>query len=79
MKVDQWRPNPGVQEFALRVPSNVFQILYGGSRGGGKTDAGIFWLIKPTSELDGESLITHPKYRGLVLRRNANDLTSVRS
>jgi len=42
-----------------------FEILYGGSRGGGKTDAGIAWLLEETY---------NPKYRALVLRRNSDDL-----
>ena len=58
-----WKPNPGRQTFALQRPE--FEILYGGARGGGKTDAGIAWLTR---------WIHHPKFRGLVLRRNAEDL-----
>ena len=75
MKPHEWRPNPGPQEFCLSIPGNVFEILYGGARGGGKTDAGIYWLIKPVRELGNKQLISHPLYRALVLRRNANDLT----
>lgn len=71
----RWKPNPGPQEFALRIPGNVFEILYGGARGGGKTDAGIMWLIKPVAELGFKPLISHRLYRALVLRRNANDLS----
>lgn len=37
-----------------------------GARGGGKTDAGIIWMSK-----DRE----HPKYRGLIIRKNADDLS----
>jgi hypothetical protein len=29
-----WKPNPGPQEFALRLPNSTFEILYGGARGG---------------------------------------------
>lgn len=43
-----------------------FEILYGGARGGGKTDAGIAWLLYP---------IQIPRYRALVLRENATDLS----
>lgn len=39
--------------------------MYGGARGGGKTDAGQGWLL-----YDHE----HPKYRALVIRKNADDL-----
>lgn len=61
---NQWNPQPK-QEIALS--SKVFELLYGGARGGGKTDAGIVWMIKPY-------LISNPMYRGLVIRANATDL-----
>lgn len=70
-----WRPNPGPQEFCLSIPGNCYEILYGGARGGGKTDAGLMWLTKPVAELNNRPLYIHPLYRALVLRRNANDLT----
>jgi len=41
------------------------EILYGGARGGGKTDAGMAWLTY---------WIDNTKYRALVIRRNADDL-----
>lgn len=63
-----WRPNPGAQEYVLSIPNNVREIMYGGARGGGKTDAGMVWLIDP-------SYIKHSKFRALVLRRNADDLS----
>lgn len=43
-----------------------FEILYGGARGGGKTDAGLAWLSRH---------IEHPDYRFLVVRRNSEDLS----
>ena len=45
MKVE-WRPNPGPQTMALQV-RNIRELLFGGARGGGKTMAGIVWLILP--------------------------------
>lgn len=45
----------------------MWELLYGGARGGGKTDCGIMWLVKPPH-------IHHPKYRALVLRRTYQDL-----
>lgn len=59
-----WKPHLGKQTFALK--QRVFELLYGGARGGGKTDAGLAWLL-----ID----INNPNYRGLVIRKNANDLT----
>lgn len=58
-----WKPNDGQQTEVLS--RSEFEILYGGARGGGKTDAGIVWIAEPTY---------HPKYRALVIRRNAIDL-----
>jgi len=57
-----WTPHPR-QIKALESPE--FEILYGGSRGGGKTAAGIAWLLEYAD---------NPNFRGLVLRRNSEDL-----
>jgi len=59
-----WRAHPGPQTEALK--SNEFEVLYGGARGGGKTDAGLAWLLYN---------VHNPKYRFLVIRRNADDLS----
>lgn len=59
-----WRPHLGPQEEALR--RSEFEILYGGARGGGKTDAGIVWPLDVAHIRDA---------RALVLRRNAEDLS----
>ncbi len=62
-----WRPHPGKQTFALQR-GDIRELLYGGARGGGKTQVGIAWLLKPPH-------INHPKYRALIIRRNADDLS----
>lgn len=59
-----WVPNPGPQTFALKKIED--EILFGGARGGGKTDAGMVWVSVPHR---------NPKFRGLVIRRNATDLS----
>lgn len=62
----QWRPHPKQETFLTAVASGeYYEVGYGGSRGGGKTDAGIMSLL-----YDRES----PMYRALVIRKNADDL-----
>lgn len=60
-----WKAQPGPQTLALQVPDSVNEILYGGKRGGGKTDTGIIWMQEPVSL---------PRYRGLVIRKHVSDL-----
>jgi hypothetical protein len=57
-----WEPQPKQK---LALISDADEILYGGARGGGKTDTGQAWLLYDKD---------NPRYRGLVIRRNADDL-----
>jgi len=57
-----WKPTP-IQELALKTTAD--EVLFGGSRGGGKTDTALQWLLYD---------IDNPKLRQLVIRRNATDL-----
>lgn len=57
-----WKGQPK-QELALSCIED--EILFGGARGGGKTDTGQVWLLYD---------IHKPYYRALVIRRNATDL-----
>lgn len=59
----EWHPYPH-QEKALA--SNAFEVMMGGARGPGKTDAGLVWLTE---------YVKHPRYRALVIRKNADDLS----
>lgn len=59
-----WQPT---SRQTVALLANVDELLYGGARGGGKTDAGMVWMIEP-------HYIKHPKYRGLVIRKNSDDL-----
>lgn len=49
---------------ALQCTAN--EVLFGGARGGGKTEAGIMGYLY---------FITNPLFRGLTIRRNSNDLS----
>lgn len=63
MKIN-WKPTERQTRALL---SEATETLYGGARGGGKTDAGMVWMVNP-------DYISNPLYRGLVIRRNADDL-----
>ena len=56
-----WKPHPGPQTEAFRY-FWVFEILYGGAKGGGKTDWLLFDFLDP-------ELIELPNYRGIIFRR----------
>jgi hypothetical protein len=58
-----WKPHPKQEQALL---STAFETLYGGARGGGKTDAGQATLLYNKDI---------PKARSLVIRRNATDLS----
>lgn len=57
-----WTPQ-SKQERALERTED--EVLFGGARGGGKTDTGMASLLYN---------IDHPRYRALVIRKNADDL-----
>ena len=57
-----WQPQ---EKQAIALARIEDEILYGGARGGGKTDAGMAWLLYD---------IDKPYYRALVIRKNADDL-----
>mgnify|MGYP003132138438 CR=1 FL=1 len=59
-----WKPTEKQKQALIR---NEFEILYGGARGGAKTEGGLAWLVMDNYHMN-------EKYRALVLRRNADDL-----
>jgi hypothetical protein len=62
----EWSPHKGRQTQALERKET--EILFGGARGGGKTEAGQAWLAEP-------EYIKHPRFNSLVLRKNYDDLS----
>lgn len=76
--MNNWVPFPK-QALALSIsPDTAFEVLFGGARGPGKTDAGIQWLhgdrIGKLPDGQDKFYIHHPQYRALVLRKNYDDL-----
>ncbi|NCB00384.1 MAG: hypothetical protein EOM70_13545, partial [Clostridia bacterium] len=61
-----WTPSTP-QARALSI--DIYEILYGGARGGGKTDTGIVFMMLPACGPNA-----FPGYAGLVLRKNHTDL-----
>lgn len=64
-----WKPHPGPQEKFLEH-FYVDEILYGGAKGGGKTDV-LLWDF-----IDNE-LIQKSNYRGIIFRRTFPRLTEI--
>jgi len=60
---ETWSPNEGPQTEVLK--RTEFEVGYGGARGGGKTEAGLAWLLYDSD---------HPLFRALVIRKNSKDL-----
>lgn len=69
-----WKPQPKQIEALER---NEYEILYGGARGGGKTAAGIGWLLYPFIDVVNKTISRESlaKYRALIIRLNAKDLS----
>jgi len=61
-----WTPHPGPQTEALARSED--EILNGGARGGGKTEAGLAWMVEP-------EYVRNKHYKGLVIRKNHDDLS----
>jgi PBSX family phage terminase large subunit len=60
-----WEPQKGPQTEVLQRSED--EILFGGARGGGKTEAGLIWIVEP-------NYINNPLYRALVIRKQSVEL-----
>jgi len=63
-----WKPQPGPQTALVRCP--VFDVLYGGARGGGKTDGLLGAWIAHANRWPGAA-------RGILFRRTYDELDEV--
>lgn len=74
-----WQPNPGPQTEFLQ--SSAFETLFGGGRGGGKTDGLIIDALGLNNiGADGALLppaVQNAAYRGILLRSHIKDTTEV--
>jgi hypothetical protein len=61
-----WKPNKRQEEF-LSLPDDIFEALYGGAAGGGKSDV---LLMLPFARRFYE----HPKFKGIIFRRTFPEL-----
>lgn len=68
-EVKNWHPHAGPQEEAFRH-FYVDEVLYGGAKGGGKTDWLLFDFLDP-------DLMQKPHYRGIIFRRTFPRLREV--
>lgn len=62
-----WKPNPGKQELFLSLPDSIFEKMFGGSAGPGKSEA---LLMKPIVR----QYVERPRFQGLILRRTYKEL-----
>ncbi len=68
LKFSGWRPHPRQEQF-LQVPYDVFEVLYGGALGGGKTDVLLAAPVVLRTRRSGKQLYEHPGFTGIIFRR----------
>jgi hypothetical protein len=72
-KFETWRPHPRQEDF-LQVPYEIFEVLYGGALGGGKTDVLIVAPIVLRTKKTKIQLYQHPNFVGIIFRRTFPEL-----
>jgi hypothetical protein len=66
--IKEWRPHPRQEDF-LQVPYEVFEVLYGGALGGGKSEVGLVWPVVNRTVKSNIPLYQHPGFVGIIFRR----------
>lgn len=67
-KFEEWRPTDR-QSAALQIPYDVFELLYGGALGGGKSEYGLVLPLVGQTIKTHIPLFQHPEFVGIVFRR----------
>lgn len=69
----EWRPTDRQAAF-LSVPYDVFEVLYGGALGGGKSEVGLILPLVSKTNLTKIQLYEHPEFTGIIFRRTYQQL-----
>lgn len=69
----EWRPTERQEDF-FQIPYDVFEALYGGALGGGKTTALILVPILLRTKNSNRQLYEHPNFIGIIFRRTFPEL-----
>ncbi len=64
----EWRPTERQADF-LQIPYDVFEVLYGGALGGGKSEVLLVAPIVLRTKSSGRQLYEHPEFTGIIFRR----------
>lgn len=66
--LSEWRPTERQADF-LQIPYDVFEVLYGGALGGGKSEVLLVAPIVLRTKNSARQLYEHPEFTGIVFRR----------
>jgi len=67
-RFEEWRPTSRQEDF-LQVPYEVFEVLYGGALGGGKSEVLLVVPIVLRTKNSKRQLYEHPEFVGIIFRR----------
>ncbi len=69
----EWRPTDRQTAF-LSVPYDIFEVLYGGALGGGKSEVGLILPLVSKTIRSKIQLYEHPEFVGIIFRRTYQQL-----